>query len=60
MQYFADERTVIYSAKDGKDRKVLDALERLAAMCSNVPNQGEQIVRYYSWFSNVSRGKRRK
>jgi hypothetical protein len=44
MQYLADEGTVIYSAKDGKDRKVFDAPEWLAAMCSHVPNRGEQMV----------------
>ena len=60
MQYLADAGTVIYSAKDGKDRKVFDAPEWLAAMCSHVPNRGEQMVRYYGWYSNVSRGKRRK
>ena len=60
MQYLADEGTVIYSAKDGKDRKVFDAPEWLAAMCSHVPNPGEQMVRYYGWYSNVSRGKRQK
>jgi hypothetical protein len=44
MQYLADEGTVIYSGKDGKDRKVFDAPEWLAAMCSHVPNRGEQMV----------------
>ena len=29
-------------------------------MCSHVPNRGEQIVRYYGWYSNVLRGKRQK
>ena len=37
-----------------------DALEWLAAMCSNVPNKGEQMVRYYGHYSNVARGKRKK
>jgi hypothetical protein len=36
-----------------------DAPEWLAAMCSHVPNRGEQTVRYYGWYSNVTRGKRR-
>jgi len=58
MQYLADDGTVIYSAKDGKDRKVFDAPEWLAAMCSHVPNPGEQMVRYYGYYSNVTRGKR--
>ena len=54
MQYLADEGTVIDSARNGKHRKVFDALEWLAAMCSHVPNRGEQVVRYYGWYSNVS------
>jgi hypothetical protein len=58
MQYLAAEGKVIYSTKDGSDRKVFDAPEWLAAMCSHVPNRGEQMVRYYGWYSNVTRGKR--
>jgi len=37
-----------------------DALEWLAAMLSHVPNKGEQMVRYYGYYSNVSQSKRRK
>jgi hypothetical protein len=37
-----------------------DALEWLAVMCSHVPNKGEQMVRYYGYYSNVSRGNRKK
>jgi len=29
-------------------------------MCSHVPNRGEQMVRYYGYYSNVCREKRRK
>jgi hypothetical protein len=28
-------------------------------MCSHVPNKGEQMVRYYGYDSNVSRGKKK-
>ena len=35
------------------------ALEWLAAMCSHIPNKGEQMVRYYGYYSNVSRGKKK-
>ena len=28
-------------------------------MCSHVPNKGEQMVKYYGYYSNVSRGKRK-
>jgi hypothetical protein len=51
---------VVYQSKDGAATEVLDALEWLAAMCSPVPGEGEQIVRYYGYYSNDSRGKREK
>jgi hypothetical protein len=35
-------------------------MEWLAAMCSHIPNRGEKMVRYYGYYSNVSRGKRQK
>ena len=59
MQYLDQEGKVIYMAKDGKKTKIFPALEWLAAMCSHIPNRGEQMVRYYGYYSNVSRGKRR-
>ena len=66
MTYLDQEATVVYKAKsipgprsgDGKDQKVFPAMEWLAAMCSHIPNRGEQMVRYYGHYSNVSRGKR--
>ena len=58
MTYLDQEATVVYKAKDGKDTKVFPTMEWLAAMCSHVPNKGEQMVRYYGYYSNVSRGKR--
>ena len=74
MTYLDHEATVDDTAKacpgprsgNGKDAKVFDApvsstgqaLEWLAAMCSHIPNRGEQMVRYCGWYSNVSRGKR--
>lgn len=60
MTYIPEESEVIYRSKDGKEEKVFNALEWLAAMCSHVPNKGEQMVRYYGYYSNVSRGKRKK
>jgi hypothetical protein len=62
MTYLPETAQVIYKAKAGKDKeqKVFDALEWLAAMCSHIPNRGEQMVRYYGHYSNVSRGKRQK
>ena len=58
MTYIPEESMVVYQSKDGKEEKVFEALEWLAAMCSHVPNKGEQMVRYYGYYSNVSRGKR--
>ena len=60
MTYIPDESKVVYRSKDGRSEKIFDALEWLAAMCSHVPNKGEQMVRYYGYYSNVSRGKRKK
>ena len=60
MMYLRQEGTVVYRAKDGKDQKTFPAMEWLAAMCSHIPNRGEQMVRYYGYYSNVARGKRKK
>ena len=60
MTYIPEESKVIYQSKNGKEEKVFDALAWLAAMCFHVPNKGEQVVRYYGYYSNVSRGKRKK
>ena len=67
MQYLAEPSNVVYRAKDGNGEKVFDApvsstgqaLEWLAAMCSHIPDRGEQMVRYYGYYSNVCRGKRK-
>jgi hypothetical protein len=58
MTYLPEESKVIYESKDGKEEKVFDALDWLAAMTSHVPNKGEQMVRYYGHYSNASRGRR--
>jgi len=45
MTYLPEESKVIYESKDGKEEKVFDALEWLAAMDYYVPDKGEQMVR---------------
>jgi hypothetical protein len=60
MTYLPEESKVIYQSKDAQKKKVFDALEGLAAMGSHVPDKGEQMVRYCGYYSNVSRGKRKK
>jgi hypothetical protein len=60
MTYHRQQGLVEYRSKDGKQIKAFEALEWLAAMCSHVPNKGEQMARYYGYYSNVSWGKRKK
>ena len=59
MTYVIEESKVLYQSKDGQKEKAFDVSEWLAAICSHVPNRGEQMVRYYGYHSNVSRGKRK-
>ena len=40
--------------------EVFSACDWLAALTAHIPNAGEHLVRYYGWYSNVNRGKRRK
>jgi len=43
---------VIYESKDGKIHKTFDALDWLALLTTHIPARGEQIVRYYGYYSN--------
>jgi hypothetical protein len=60
MTYLPEESRIIYRSKDNRQEKTFDALDWLAAMCSHIPDQREQMVRYYGFYSNVSRGLRQK
>jgi hypothetical protein len=60
MAIIPEVSKVVYKSKGGNEEEVFDALEWLATMYSHVPNKGEQMVRYYGFYSNVSRGKRKK
>ncbi|MBP1774204.1 MAG: putative transposase [candidate division NC10 bacterium] len=40
--------------------EAFSACDWLAALTAHIPNAGEHLVRYYGWYSNVNRGKRRK
>lgn len=51
---------VFYDSKDGKTTKTFDALDWLAQLTTHIPNRGEQMVRYYGFYSNKSRGLRKK
>jgi len=39
---------------------IFPVLDWIAAITAHIPNKGEQLIRYYSTYSNVSRGKRKK
>ncbi len=66
MTYIAGDESadgvakVIYVSKDGKTSKTFDALDWLAQLVTHIPNKGEQMVRYYGYYSNKSRGLRKK
>ena len=52
---------VVYRSQDGPEQKVFDALQCLVPTLSersHVLDKGEQTVRSYGYYSNVSRGKR--
>lgn len=51
---------VIYESKDGTRSKTFNALDWLAHLVTHIPNKGEQMVRYYGYYSNKSRGLRKK
>ena len=60
MTYLPEESRITYRSKDNRKEKAFDALDWLATMISQIPDQGEQMVRYYGFYSNVFRGLRQK
>jgi hypothetical protein len=64
MRYQPRSGTVIYHSKMHpvlkRNFEVFPACDWLAALTAHIPNAGEHLVRYYGWYSNVNRGKRRK
>ncbi len=51
---------VIYKGKNSSIRESFTALDWLARLVTHIPNKGEQLVRYYGYYSNKSRGMRKK
>ena len=64
MRYHPKSQTVLYHSKMNpvlrRNVEVLPVLDWIAALTAHIPNQGDHLVRYYGWYSNVSREKRRK
>ena len=54
---------IIYRSKmhPGKNRnfEILDAIEFLHRVCLHIPDPYECLIRYYGYYSNASRGKRK-
>jgi len=51
---------MIYLSKSNTSSKIFDALDWLAQLTTHIPNRGEQMCRYYEFYSNKSRGMRKK
>ena len=51
---------VVYKGKNNGVRETFVALDWLARLVTHVPNRGQQLVRYYGYYSNKSRGMRKK
>jgi hypothetical protein len=60
MTYLPQESQIIYRSKDNRQEKTFEALDWLASMTCHLHAQGEQMVRYYGFYSNVSQGFRQK
>ena len=58
LRYQPGTGQVHYHTAKGVARS-MDALDWIAQVISHIPDPGTQMVRYYGWYSNASRGKRR-
>ena len=64
MSYEPVSGTVIYRSKMHKTLKrnfeIMHGADWLAQLCAHIPDRFEHLVRYAGWYSNRSRGKRRR
>ena len=62
LLYIFKECSIFYSQteKDRKSGNVFNALDLLARLVTHIPGRYEQSVRYYGFYSNKSRGMRKK
>jgi len=51
---------VVYTSKDRESRKTFNALDWPARLVTHITGRYEQTVRYYGYYSNKSRGMRKK
>ena len=57
---FPDPRDEGLAAGTKRNFQVLSAIEFLAEFTQHIPPKGAHLIRYYGWYSNKSRGMRRK
>ena len=55
-----DTAKVVYESNNGRTQKTFDALDWLVLLTTHIPNKKEQMLRYYGYYSNKSRGLRKK
>ena len=64
MSYDPEAGTVIYRSRMHKTLKrnfqIMSGADWLAQLCAHIPDRFEHLVRYAGWYSNRSRGKRRR
>ena len=60
LNYISESSRVIYKSRTGNDSKEFEALDFIASITSHIPNRNEQTIRYFGYYSNVCRGKRKK
>lgn len=65
INYIASSGKVIYRSgmghgKNKKNFEIFDAEEFIARITQHVPDKSFQLVRYYGWYSNRSRGDRKR
>lgn len=60
MEYYPDKAKVTYESKYIKEVKEFSPLEWMAALVSHIPDRGGQTVRYYGYYSNVTRSRLKK
>ena len=51
---------IIYESKRTRKKEVFEGRDFLAKLTTHIPNKGEQLVRYYGYYSNKARGIRKK
>jgi Transposase, Mutator family/Putative transposase len=64
FEMLSENLTVLYRSKMNpvlkKNFAVFPVLDWIATLTAHIPDKGEQLVRYYGYYSNVARGKRKK